>query len=52
MQQNHPVSGARTSETTAMQRAVWQRRQLTIDDLPSSTLAAPVSTDDGGSLVS
>ncbi|WP_371998874.1 hypothetical protein P7L68_02635 (plasmid) [Tistrella mobilis] len=52
MQQNHPVSGAETSDTTAMPRAVWRRPQLMIDDLPSSTLAAPASTEDGGVLVS
>ena len=52
MQQNHPVFGAGTSDTTAMPRAVWQRPQLLTDDLPSSTLAAPASTDDGGVLVS
>lgn len=52
MQLNNPVSDTRTSETTAMPRAVWQRPQMMIDDLPSSTLAAPYSTDDGGALVS
>lgn len=52
MQQHHPVSGAGKPDTTAMPRAVWRRPQLTIDDLPSSTLVAPASTEDGGSLVS
>ncbi|WP_197465047.1 hypothetical protein PJ900_04800 (plasmid) [Tistrella mobilis] len=52
MQQSHPVSGAETSDTTAMPRAVWRRPQLTIDDLPSSTLFAPTSTQEGDSLVS
>lgn len=38
MQQNHLVSGAGTSETTAMQRTVWQRPQLQTDDVSSSTM--------------
>lgn len=52
MQLNNPVSDTRTSETTAMPRVVWRRPRLMIDDLPSSTLVAPYSTEDGGSLVS
>ncbi|WP_372094978.1 hypothetical protein [Tistrella mobilis] len=52
MQQNHPVSDAEKPDTTAMPRTVWRRPQLTIDDLPSSTLVAPASTDDGGVFVS
>lgn len=46
MQQNHPVSGARTSETTAMQRAVWRRPQLLTDGVSSSTMFSPAGFND------
>ncbi|WP_187297863.1 hypothetical protein [Tistrella mobilis] len=38
MQQNHPVSGAETSDTNAMHRTVWQRPQLQTDDVSLSTM--------------
>ncbi|WP_296713603.1 hypothetical protein [Tistrella sp.] len=46
MQQNHPVSGAETSDTTAMPRTVWRRPQLLADDVSSSTMFNPAGFND------
>ena len=46
MQQNHPVSGAETPDTTAMPRTVWRRPQLLADDVSSSTMFNPAGFND------
>ncbi|MEN3165011.1 hypothetical protein WI697_23435 [Tistrella mobilis] len=47
MQTNHIVSGIKNPATILIQRAIWSRPQLVIDDVASFTQLAPSATQDG-----